>query len=377
MKTLYLHIGTPKTGTTAIQLFCRQNEKQLREDGIVFPRMPHYYGHLHNSRNGLFLSYDWKDKRGAQKKKQEEAALSEGFGIVRSCFETADNVLLSDEGIWFASHGRRRNIWQILSEEAEQAGYLIKIIVYLRRQDQFALSCWNQQVKSGTAKRCTWTAEEYLNSPPANLSLHYWEKLEELAGIFGRENLIVRRYERSRFTDGSIIPDFMQTLGLSLTDAYEIPDNKELNPGLKGNAIEFKRIYNGMEGLCDEDNRYLKRMLKQYSHDFTGIKNPPILDAETAREFLSQFEEGNRRIAREYFQEDSLLFDQNFPDSEKWEKNNEDMTDDLLRVTGMMMMDLRSSIQELKKEEKSLRKEIKKEQESGVGKVLKRLQKHP
>ena len=34
MKTLYLHIGTPKTGTSALQYFCAGNRKILEEKGI-------------------------------------------------------------------------------------------------------------------------------------------------------------------------------------------------------------------------------------------------------------------------------------------------------------------------------------------------------
>ena len=33
MKTLYLHIGTPKTGTTSIQHFCYDNMNRLSEEG--------------------------------------------------------------------------------------------------------------------------------------------------------------------------------------------------------------------------------------------------------------------------------------------------------------------------------------------------------
>ena len=35
MPTLYLHIGTPKTGTTALQNFLPANEEVLEQHGIV------------------------------------------------------------------------------------------------------------------------------------------------------------------------------------------------------------------------------------------------------------------------------------------------------------------------------------------------------
>ena len=37
MKTLHVHIGTPKTATTAIQHFCKENAKILAEKGFCYP----------------------------------------------------------------------------------------------------------------------------------------------------------------------------------------------------------------------------------------------------------------------------------------------------------------------------------------------------
>lgn len=37
MKTLYLHIGTPKTGTSAIQIFCKDNQETLKKQGYYYP----------------------------------------------------------------------------------------------------------------------------------------------------------------------------------------------------------------------------------------------------------------------------------------------------------------------------------------------------
>ena len=40
MKTLHVHIGTPKTATTAIQHFCKENAKILAEKGFCYPIFP-------------------------------------------------------------------------------------------------------------------------------------------------------------------------------------------------------------------------------------------------------------------------------------------------------------------------------------------------
>lgn len=37
MKTLYIHIGTSKTGTTSLQHFCTENEKLFEEQRYMYP----------------------------------------------------------------------------------------------------------------------------------------------------------------------------------------------------------------------------------------------------------------------------------------------------------------------------------------------------
>ena len=37
MRTLYVHIGTPKTATTSIQMFCVENQKVLNKQSYSYP----------------------------------------------------------------------------------------------------------------------------------------------------------------------------------------------------------------------------------------------------------------------------------------------------------------------------------------------------
>lgn len=55
MKTLYLHIGMPKTGTSSIQKFLLQNPEALARQGYCFPKLPHKYPYVYNNRNAHFM----------------------------------------------------------------------------------------------------------------------------------------------------------------------------------------------------------------------------------------------------------------------------------------------------------------------------------
>ena len=55
MKTLYVHIGTPKTGTSAIQELCTVNRNVLESKGYCYPDFKNYYAGYSKRRNGMFL----------------------------------------------------------------------------------------------------------------------------------------------------------------------------------------------------------------------------------------------------------------------------------------------------------------------------------
>lgn len=56
MKTLYLHIGTPKTATSSIQKFLAENWDVLQKHGYFFPESTHIYPRVNARRNAHFLS---------------------------------------------------------------------------------------------------------------------------------------------------------------------------------------------------------------------------------------------------------------------------------------------------------------------------------
>ncbi len=200
-KTLYLHIGTPKTGTTSIQHFCYNNREILLEKGFLYPDFPFVYANKGKYRNGLFLEAVFCDKEGVRQREQEEENFIKGLQMLKELFKTHNNIILSDEGIWTACFNRKRGrpLMRRLKEEAEEAGYNIKIIVYLRRQDDFLLSWYNQIIKHNITSKNTLTWEEYFDNYNKYIKLDYFNCLKKLEHIFGKENIIARRFDKNYF----------------------------------------------------------------------------------------------------------------------------------------------------------------------------------
>ena len=99
MKTLYLHIGQPKTGTTALQHFLAANSAELEAQGLAFPLMPFTWRFALPERNALFLSAQRTDETGVPLDEGDRAMRRRCLDIVLSSFEKTDAVLLSDEAL--------------------------------------------------------------------------------------------------------------------------------------------------------------------------------------------------------------------------------------------------------------------------------------
>ncbi len=332
MKTLYLHIGTTKTGTCAIQEFCAKNQKVLNQKGYCFPKMPFSYPGFGRRRNALFLQRP-VIRDGVRRPEEETRRFLEGMEVIRQNFETYDNVILSDEGIWAASSEGRAPDWAKLKAYCDEHRFAVKIIVYLRRQDAFIDSLWRQRVKGTRSRRSkvSHSREEYLENILQMSRFDYCAGLKKIADVLGRESMTVRRYDRKSFPGGMIQADFLEAVGLGLTDEYVIPRPTN-NESLTENTCEIKRIINSLPDLTGGESNFLREHLLKISAVSGEEYKSSMFSAGEARRFTEQYRQGNREVAKVYMdEEDADLFDMDFDHLRKWEKDNPYLLNDLIR----------------------------------------------
>ncbi len=345
MKTLYVHIGTPKTGSTAIRKFCWENREILRKYGYHFPDMREVCPEITVGRNGYFLIdvSDEGNHAGAERKNRYRA----GMEIIAKLFDTYDNIILSDEHIYRSTHKVRKTLWKELKADGERHGFQVKIIVYLRRQDFYVESFWKQNVKR---RRIVTTWDEYVSRLPKSFQLDYYEKLESIAAVLGKENVIVRRFQRGSFFAGSIYADFLHAVGLEITGEYMISEETE-NPGLKGNAHEILRIINGLPSLEEKDMELMRDTLLAIGEASAREYPTSLFSQDECREFLARYREGNRRVAEEYLGEPGVgLFSETISELPKWTADNPYLIKDVIYFAAMGMSRLRKENEELREE---------------------------
>ena len=130
-KTLYLHIGMHKTGTTALQTFFSLNERTLATRGVCYPEVGRSKPSVahHDIANSI---------KGPPFPLREPARSADAYICdLQGCFSSFPNIVLSSEIFMrfvpaFGDHlGLNLSALDALASIAD----VVKIIVYLRRQD--------------------------------------------------------------------------------------------------------------------------------------------------------------------------------------------------------------------------------------------------
>lgn len=306
MSTVYIHVGTPKTGTSAIQVFFTKNRKLLKEKGVCYPDLGFDFPGIKSNRNAHCLNayiYDENHKRLRNRERETaEQALEKLIGML----DRFPNFVLSDEQIWNNKdiNTERLNHYK---EKLAEAGADLKIIVYLRRQDLLIQSYWAQQVK----ENMTTSFSDYLVSKKAKyFKLDYQKRLQEMADAVGRENMIVRVYEKQQYYGGNIISDFLHLFDLEMTDEYKQSDHV-VNASLEGACLEVKRLLNNNPRFTTKLN-FVVPMLTTIQQEMVGeggYSTSKYFSEKEHAEFLEKYREGNEEIARDYLgREDGILF---------------------------------------------------------------------
>lgn len=365
MKELYLHVGTPKTGTSAIQRFCADNSTILQREGISYKKMPFKYRDASSVRNGRFLMGPIIDEEGNRHEEEEKIRYEKGLELVLEQFETCDRVILSDESIWLYVHQDHGEALQKLCDFGNEHGFIVKIIVYLRRQDEFVSSLWRQKVKEG---RPLSAYENYGKDGNVRKRCSYCKTLTIFRDVVGRENIIVRRFERDKFVGGSILPDFLDIFGLELTDEY-VMDNEVMNLSTNNDYTNIQRILNQLSPRPDiiftNQSKYFADIALRLSEK--DGEYSILMDEEGTEQFMSTYMNGNRKIAKEYFGEDGDLFTAKKKDLPVWTSDSEHFQEAIIKYFGQALLDQQGKIEEMQQQIKELEKN-KAEMSAAIGK---------
>jgi hypothetical protein len=276
MKTLTLHIGLPKTGTTYIQGWLQANRAALAAAGTWVPSRQIFAHRL-----AAELIYD-----------PRRAARSDVVNIRGTPFEAARDDLvrgLQDDrfrhAIVSSEYFFETDPQHVASLRDLAPGTQVRIVVYLRRQDRIIESGFNQEVK---AMRATSQIAAGAYQP----KLDWLRLFESWSAVFGETNVALLNFDLAS-RSGSILTEFCRASGLMEPPAGTAPatSDQSRNESLPANLLEFKRLANMVANTDLED--FLHHAVK------SGIGGPGFrLTPEAARAHLAHYADSNRDLAR-------------------------------------------------------------------------------
>ena len=112
------------------------------------------------------------------------------------------------------------------------------------------------------------------------------------------------------------------------------------NIRLNANATEIKRVINSLKEPMARKNSFLKNVLQKCSEIYKEEYPCEMMTADESRNFMAQFEEGNQKIADEYFNDGKPLFNSKYKDAVKYDPDNPYWRDDIIRYIARSDLDI-------------------------------------
>lgn len=285
--TVFVHIGLPKTGTTAIQSYLYENRHALAETGLYYPET-----HLENFRIDEqsahhLLAHKWN---GWLDKKKFTTTPDEAWDMLAAEIAARPGryIISSERFADLLPLGSGKDLMKFIRDKLAPAQ--IKIIGYVRRQDKLAESFLKQIVKVEIFKG---TKQSYLATPPAFLD--FMATFSNAAEVIGWENIIVRLYERKYLKNGDAVSDFLEAL--SIDRAVEPAKDAFSTNASISTLATFMNMKLKEQGLGDSAN--VIRVLTAYFNrsEFDVFDKHSLFSTAEQAAFMDRYREGTQALA--------------------------------------------------------------------------------
>jgi hypothetical protein len=319
-RRLTVHAGVNKTGSSAIQEFLKHNCESLRGQGVVVPNehlddSPPVEGHhvWYFDRPSLDV-----DAQGAELTAKLDALFSDAG--IRQVVISAENLSNYDNDAfkWFAAVARNHEI---------------EVVVYLRRQDEFLLSSWQQWFQKVYPDFWTWLISAVGVMADWRTVLERWER------VVGRGGIRARLYEPRRLRDGDVITDFSQFL---FADPASLDGTgmQAVNPSFTEAIADLTRGSDLFENGHDSDfYDFLADVLGSSSH---RRQNESIVTFDQRMAILDRYARSNAWVREQYFPTDDVpvtLFEQPSP-TDYVVQTREELTREQIQMLARLVFEL-------------------------------------
>ncbi|EAK3014639.1 hypothetical protein C0956_07075, partial [Campylobacter coli] len=298
--TAYVHIGTMKTGTSSIQNFLYLNRSLLQKQNYYYPISIKNIGRL-NDHNPFAHKFNT-----LLNKTDDLKIFSREFknlnNEIKMC--NCDKIIISMENVqWLLNSQQKiKYFYDFLIYIFDN----IKIIVYLRDVAELFISMCSQAIKDDSHLDYHFLYP-YQNKKSKILS-DYKQTLQWWGEIFGKENLIVRLFNKNEFYRGDLLKDFIYSVDLKWDEKFQIPIKENETLDLIG--FELLSRVNRLKPFMFK-SRYFD-IVEYFDRNCTNVKQYSHLKFQPPKEimqsYINYFEESNEWVRKEFFPHKERLF---------------------------------------------------------------------
>lgn len=338
MKQLILHIGSPKTGSSSIQLSLNMSKKLLLKNSFIYytKKIPHSPWLEPLNSNFFFQDADFEEN-------------ITNFTKHLNSFKTDSNIIISSEVLWNKNESELEFFFNNLSNEIKKN---IKIIAYIRRQDYFAISGFNEISKRINDTQNISLSSNQLeknyrminednpfdinnsfvspyNELTVNEDFYYYKKISAFLKYVDKENFFIRIFDRKFLKNQDVVDDFYHLIGIdkgyfkgnintsfnedertilkflikrSYDMKFNIPEHTRQfiitfskTKNIIGNSqkIQTRKDAKSFYSLFRKDNKKLNELIK--------VNDKPYIFDESFNKYPEVVEEYNSKISRSLF----------------------------------------------------------------------------
>ena len=299
-----LHIGTEKTGSTAIQNYLAANKELFLSNGIA----PLGEFILKDTFNNLALTLAAKENAGDDIGQYRRDSFQEFRCRVRQEIISVTEDLARSDGSTVICSSEHLSSRLIEREDVESLRELFPancsfgVVVYLRRQDQLLLGMQAEGIKAGASSLRVPRADELDPGRPYGIRYFDYEKLlEPWEYVFGRDAITVRVYDTNDLQFGDVISDFVATIGLSASMIAGGRESDEPNSRLSPESLWFLAQINPHIS-ANARARICNLLVRD-----DPFPRGSLLRLSELAEFYGNFADSNARVAMKYLGRKTLF----------------------------------------------------------------------
>jgi len=170
------------------------------------------------------------------------------------------------------------------------ADFNVKVVMYLRRQDLFIESIYTQYVHEGGDL----SFEEYSQGVSFGSDYNWQVLVDSYSEVFGKENLLLKVFEKKQFYNGDLVEDFFNTLGVGGVSGAVIQSK---NVGYTRDVLELAR--EAIRYLNIDQKKRMRIALQELSSRLGG--RYVYFSAAKRQSIIDSYSESNAAVAEKYF----------------------------------------------------------------------------